>query len=70
MSLSIPFYFLLVVASAVLLTTAMRKLRKDDNEPAPPQENEAFERRIAKIEQKFGNAKGLPQERSDEGSPS
>lgn len=55
MILTIPFYFLFVVALAVLLTTAMRKLRRDDNQPASAQEDEAFERRMAKIEQKFGS---------------
>ncbi|WP_159982099.1 MULTISPECIES: hypothetical protein [unclassified Novosphingobium] len=70
MALTLPFYFLFVVALAVLLTTAMRKLRGDDNQPASAQEDEAFERRMAKIEQKFGGEHTAATEQRENEPPS
>lgn len=54
MVLTAPFYFLIVVALAVLLTTAFRRLREDGNSPSSLQQDKAFERRIARIEKRFG----------------
>lgn len=55
MALTIPLYFLIAVALTALLTAAFRKLNEGVSSNASPQEDEAFERRIARIEMQFGH---------------
>jgi len=42
----------------MLLTAVFRQLRKDDQPIAPPEEDAAFDRRMAEIEERFGTGQG------------
>jgi hypothetical protein len=48
-------YFVLVVGLSVLLTASFRRLRGDGGEATLPEEDAAFDRRIAAIEKRFGD---------------
>lgn len=47
-------YVLLAVGLAMLLTAVFRAIRRDDQRIAPPEEDAAFDRRMAKIEEDYG----------------
>jgi hypothetical protein len=49
------FYFLLAVGLSILLTASFRRLRGDGTGEVPPEEDAAFDRRMAEIEKRFGN---------------
>lgn len=51
-------YVLLAVGLTMLLTAVFRSLRQDDKRVAPPEEDAAFDHRIAKIEADYGPGKG------------
>jgi hypothetical protein len=51
-------YVLLAVGLTMLLTAVFRQLRKDDQPIAPPEEDAAFDRRMAEIEERFGTGQG------------
>lgn len=51
-------YVLPAVGLTMLLTAVFRHLRKDDQPIAPPEEDAAFNRRIAEIEERFGTGQG------------
>lgn len=46
-------YFLLAVGLSILLTASFRRLRGDDTR-TPPESQAEFDRRMAKIERRFG----------------
>lgn len=51
-------YVLLAVGLTMLLTAVFRHLRKDDQPIALPEEDAAFNRRMAEIEERFGTGQG------------
>ena len=53
-------YILLAVGLTILLTAVFRSLRRDDKRVAPPEEDAAFDRRIAEIKADYGPGKGKP----------
>ncbi len=52
--LAYSLYTLLAVGLAVMLTAMFRRLRRDEDRIAPPEEDAAFDRRIAAIEDDYG----------------
>lgn len=52
--LAYSLYALVAVGLAVLLTAVFRRLRRDEDRIASPEENAAFDRRIAAIEADYG----------------
>ncbi len=53
-------YILLAVGLTMLLTAVFRSLRKDDQRIAPPEEDAAFDRRMAEIEAEYSSGKDKP----------
>jgi len=61
-------YFLLAVGLSVLLTATFRRLRGDESQVAPSQDDVEFGRRIAAIERQFQTKMDIDSPRSDTGS--
>ena len=47
-------YFLIAVGLSALVTAAFRRFREDDRQAAPLEDGGAFDRRMAKLEERFG----------------
>ena len=48
------FFFLLGVGFTLVFSGGFRRLRRDDQAAAPPEEDAAFDRRMEAIEREFG----------------
>ncbi len=48
-------YFLIAVGLSALLTAAFRRVREEDRQAAPLEDEGAFDRRMAELEERFGH---------------
>lgn len=49
-------YFLIVVSLSILMSVAFRRFQDADQNVAPQEDDQAFERRMAAIEKQFGKS--------------